>query len=68
MPNKIQMILSNNQTFNQSLNQSLRTRAYTAPVVAPSPVVAPKNLNTGFKSSMIGRIHTIKPGCGSCGR
>ena len=58
------MFLSNNQTFNQSLS----SRAYTAPAPILAPVVAPKNLNTGFKNSMIGRIHTIKPGCGSCGR
>lgn len=40
--------------------------SYANLTVAPtsSSVVAPSTLN----SSMIGRIHSIKPGCGSCGR
>ncbi len=33
-----------------------------APTVTAS--IAPTTLN----NSMIGRIHSIKPGCGSCGR
>lgn len=45
---------------------SLTGISYANLSVAPtsSSVVAPSTLN----SSMIGRIHSIKPGCGSCGR
>ena len=57
MPSRIYMTLSNNQTYK---NQPISTQKNTAP--------APKSVNVGFKGSMIGRIHTIKPGCGSCGR
>ena len=30
--------------------------------------LATKPTNTSLKSSMISRIHDLKPGCGSCGR
>lgn len=30
--------------------------------------VAPKSIPMSFKSAMIQRVHTSKPGCGSCGR
>ena len=30
--------------------------------------VAPSQSSLSLKSSMITRIHNIKPGCGSCGR
>jgi len=59
MPRKILMILSNNQTHKPELKQF-------QPNVAQTPVS--KGVNSGFNSSMIGRIHTVKPGCGSCGR
>jgi hypothetical protein len=62
MPHKILMILSNNQTYKPE-----PTAKHFQPNVAQTPAVS-KSVNGGFNSSMIGRIHTIKPGCGSCGR
>lgn len=61
MPRKILMILSNNQTYKPE-----PTVKHFQPNVAQTPSVS-KGVG-GFNSSMIGRIHTIKPGCGSCGR
>jgi hypothetical protein len=61
MPHKILMILSNNQTYKPE-----PTVKHFQPNVAQTP--GSKGVNGGFNSSMIGRIHTIKPGCGSCGR
>ena len=67
MSQKIQMILSNNQTYKQTFKYqpSLVSQPNIAP--APAPIVS-KNFDAGFNGPMIGRIHTIKPGCGSCGR
>jgi len=38
-------------------------------VVAPKPAVAIVKaiVSTDFHKSMVGRIHNVKPGCGSCG-
>jgi hypothetical protein len=55
------MILSNNQTYKPE-----PTVKHFQPNVAQTPSVS-KGV-VGFNGSMIGRIHTIKPGCGSCGR
>lgn len=61
MTRKISMILSNNQTY------KTQPRAKTIqPNIAQIP--GSNAVDTGFNGSMIGRIHTIKPGCGSCGR
>uniref|UniRef100_A0A6C0IG82 Uncharacterized protein n=1 Tax=viral metagenome TaxID=1070528 RepID=A0A6C0IG82_9ZZZZ len=61
MPQKISMILSNNQTYRPETS----TKQFQ-PNVIQAPVS--NGINRDFSSSMIGRIHTIKPGCGSCGR
>ena len=55
MPAKVTMSLNNNN-FNR-LQVAAFVKA-TAPKQQP-----PSHLN----SSMVGRIHAIKPGCGSCG-
>lgn len=64
MPQKIGMILTNNYN-NVALQQ-----AYIASLQRNT--AANTNMNTNTKTSlndsMIGRIHNIKPGCGSCGR
>lgn len=60
MPQKIGMILTNNYN-NLALQQ-----AYLASLQPKTG--APNNSNVTLKDSMIGRIHNIKPGCGSCGR
>jgi len=63
MPQKINMFISNGNVAPRSNPTPAVNYANLA--VAPSTnVVAPSTLN----ASMIGRIHTIKPGCGSCGR
>jgi hypothetical protein len=63
MPAVIKMRLSNgNPTFQQIAANS---KAHLAPV----PTSLPTNKNTALNSSsMINRIHNVKPGCGSCGR
>jgi hypothetical protein len=58
MPLKIQMRLSNgNPTPSQIAN-------FNSKNVLPTPLSIP----TSLKSSMISRIHNVKPGCGGCGR
>ena len=62
MPTKINMFISNgNPTpkFNPLSNIN-----YANLSVAPTV----KSAQFGLNSSMISRIHTTKPGCGSCGR
>jgi hypothetical protein len=61
MPVKIPMILSNNHTN----KPDLKTRTIQTNI-AQTPVT--KSSNGGMYGSMVARIHTIKPGCGSCGR
>jgi hypothetical protein len=39
-----------------------------AAIKSPNTAVAPKAIPTALNSTMIARIHTVKPGCGSCGR
>ena len=57
MPAKINMFISNGNTFPQQ---------FSAPQIQQTTPQIPvnKSLNTG----MISRIHNIKPGCGGCGR
>jgi hypothetical protein len=64
MPQKINMFISNGivaprMNPNAGINYA---NLAVAPTVNTS--IAPSSLN----SSMVGRIHSIKPGCGSCGR
>lgn len=63
MPQKINMFITNGNVAPRSNNVSSSIN-YANLAVAPTAVVVPSTLN----SSMIGRIHSIKPGCGSCGR
>ena len=58
MPSPIKMILTN-----ASLGRA-QFDALTRPKMATVPV--PKKIAT-LKSPMIGRIHNVRPGCGSCG-
>jgi hypothetical protein len=57
MPAKINMFISNGNIFPQ---QQISTPQQQIPV----PKINNKPLNAG----MIARIHSIKPGCGGCGR
>jgi len=57
MPAQIKMTLSNGNM----------SAAYIASVQS-QPVVKAKNIPSSLKSSMLSRIHNVKPGCGGCGR
>jgi hypothetical protein len=55
MPAKIFMNLSNeNRRF--------------APQVQQKQGIQPSSANPSLHAKMIQRIHTVKPGCGSCGK
>jgi hypothetical protein len=44
---------------------------YSGVAATPSPsntAVTPPPRKIGLNASMVQRIHTIRPGCGSCGR
>jgi len=62
MPQKINMFISNSN--GPRMNPVAANINYANLAAAPSTTIAPSSLN----SSMIQRIHSIKPGCGSCGR
>ena len=57
MPPKMFMNLSNGNYTKSQL------AAFQAKNVAK-----PKSGNQSLNSSIIGRIHNVKPGCGSCGK
>jgi hypothetical protein len=57
MAPKIKMTL-----FNGNFNAS-----YIATLQA-QPAVKVVNIPSSLKSSMLSRIHNVKPGCGGCGR
>lgn len=57
MPAQIKMTL-----FNGNMSA-----AYIASVQS-QPVVRAVNIPSSLKSSMLSRIHNVKPGCGGCGR
>ena len=57
-------------TFTTSVTSRAPKGTFTTSVTSRAPKVTttPKTKSTYFTSSMIQRIHTSKPGCGSCGR
>ena len=58
MPKKINMIISNGNTVSSRVRSlSVNTNTNLA-----------NNVSKALSAPMISRIHTIKPGCGSCGR
>jgi hypothetical protein len=59
MPQKLNMFITNGNFIPAQINQQINT-ANLATVSAPKS--APLN------TSMITRIHNVRPGCGSCGR
>jgi hypothetical protein len=58
MPQKIKMFISNQN----AVPAQIKTQINTANLAAYSS--RPVSLN----SSMISRIHNVRPGCGSCGK
>ena len=61
MPQKINMFITNGNFVPNSVKATINV-ANLAVTPAAAPKAAPLN------SSMITRIHNVKPGCGSCGR
>ena len=64
MPQKINMFISNGNVAprinpNAGINYAN---------LAVAPTVNVTIMPSSLDSSMVGRIHSIKPGCGSCGR
>jgi hypothetical protein len=67
MPQKINMFITNGNVIpksNPSIGINYANLAVAPTTTTTTTAIAPSQLN----SSMIGRIHSIKPGCGSCGR
>jgi hypothetical protein len=62
MPLKINMFITNGN-FSHPPPQSISSAN-----LATNPKLSVKLPQTALNSSIIGRIHTVKPGCGSCGR
>ena len=58
MPQKLFMDLNNSQ-YNANF-----IAKYKANLAATKQVKAPASLNAG----MVDRIHSVRPGCGSCGK
>ena len=72
MPAKINMFLSNGN-FNLNLNAnrfplSSSLNLAVVPSPAPAPATPSINVSGALNTSIISRIHNIRPGCGSCGR
>jgi hypothetical protein len=63
MPIKINMFITNGNFSHPPPPQSISSAN-----LATNPKLSVKPLLTSLNSSIIGRIHTVKPGCGSCGR
>jgi len=56
MPEKINMFITNGNII-------------PPPLILPqNQVIKPRAVNSSLNSSMITRIHNVRPGCGSCGR
>ena len=64
MPQKINMFISNS---NHSLIVNQQRLIKSANLVNSQTIAAPK-APTSLSAPIISRIHTVKPGCGSCGR
>lgn len=61
MPQKINMVLNNGNQLPRSITPSFSANLASAPVTRAGP-------SSSLNSSIIARIHSVKPGCGSCGR
>ncbi len=62
MPAKINMFLSNG-----NLQPTMVKEINTASLGANPSLAAPK-APSALNASMLGRVHNVRPGCGSCGR
>jgi len=60
MPSKINMVITNG-----NISPALLRSIMAPPTLGAAKPKAPP---TALNSSIIARIHSVKPGCGSCGR
>ena len=68
MPKKINMIISNGNTISSQFRSlSVNTISSHVRSLSVNTNLA-NNVSNALAAPMISRIHTIKPGCGSCGR
>lgn len=53
----------------QNPNAFIQSRILRQNIASPKPTVAivKPRVSIGLNSSMVGRIHNVRPGCGSCG-
>jgi len=58
MPAKINMVIANGNITPSQLRS----------IMAPPTLGATPKPPTALNASIIARIHSVKPGCGSCGR
>jgi len=64
MPQKIKMFISNGN-HSPSVQQQ---RIINAANLATTQTIAAPKAPTSLAAPIISRIHTVRPGCGSCGR
>ena len=60
MPMKLNMQLSNGTYSPAQLDAHIKLTTITQNIQQTTP--------TAFNSPMVGRVHNVRPGCGSCGR
>ena len=60
MPQKINMNLNTNNYSSIQYTQYMESLNHLQKVAQPK--------QTSLKTAMIGRIHNVRPGCGSCGK
>ena len=65
MPQKINMFLTNNNVPPVTLPRQINPASLGT--IAPQSMAAPK-APSSLKAPIISRIHSVRPGCGSCGR
>jgi hypothetical protein len=71
MPIKINMFITNGNFIHPSQklsSEKLANLANLANLATIDPALSVKPFLSALNTSIIGRIHTVKPGCGSCGR
>lgn len=65
MPAKINMFLSNGNLNYNTRSSVINTASLS---VIPETKTASVTASSSLNSSIISRIHNVRPGCGSCGR
>jgi len=65
MPLKLNMVISNGNSLPFSVQQRFMNPVNLA---AANPSLAAPKAPSALNASIISRIHSVRPGCGSCGR